>query len=130
MDMSAPDNRGPSDASPIGITPKDYVRYICSGSWRNNPVRLRELEAAGFQCRLCANSQASGHVIEAHHRTYTRIGCEIEGDLTALCRECHKGVTSMLRARRYAELSPPTALDCWRPEIPALFDPSATGTVK
>lgn len=107
-----------------------YTNYITSNSWRNNPVRLRELEAAGFQCRLCLNSQASGHILEAHHRTYSRIGCEMDGDLTALCRECHKGVTSMLRARRYAELARPQAQDYLKYETSALFDPSTRGTAE
>nr|WP_306235692.1 hypothetical protein [Bradyrhizobium sp. Bra64] len=105
----------------------DYINYITSNTWRNNPVRLRELEAAGFQCRLCPNSVASGHVLEAHHRTYSRIGCETDGDLTALCRDCHKGVTSMLRARRYAELSPARVQDYFKFETSALFDPSIPG---
>jgi hypothetical protein len=103
----------------------EYIKYMLSAAWRNNPVRLREFEAAGFQCRLCPNSLASGHVLEAHHRTYVRIGCEIDGDLTALCRDCHKGVTSMLRARRYAESGRPEAHDYFKTETFALFDPSA-----
>ena len=105
----------------------EYIKYILSAEWRNNPVRLREFAASGFQCRLCPNSIASGHVLEAHHRTYVRIGCEIDGDLTALCRDCHKGVTSMLRARRYAELSPPETQDCSKEQPFALFDPSTSG---
>jgi hypothetical protein len=80
----------------------NYLKYISSAAWRSNPVRLREFEAAGFQCRLCSNSVAQGHALEAHHRTYERLGREIDGDLTALCKECHLGVTSMLRARRYS----------------------------
>jgi hypothetical protein len=131
MEMLPSDDQDQPRASPPnGINPKDYANYISSAMWRNNPARLRELAASGFQCRLCPNSQANGHIIEVHHRTYIRIGCEIDGDLTALCRECHKGVTSMLRARRYAELSPPTAQDYDRPKIPALFDPSGSGTIK
>jgi hypothetical protein len=108
-----------------------YLKYIGSSSWRNNPVRLREFEAAGFQCRLCPNSTASGHFLECHHRTYERLGREIDGDLTALCRECHTGVTSMLRARRYASL--PIEISEYAPAIadpPPLFDPSATGASK
>lgn len=105
----------------------DYAKYIRSSSWRQNLVRLRELEASGFQCRLCPNSSTSGHVLEAHHRTYSRIGCEEDGDLTALCRDCHKGVTSMLRGRRYAKLSPPEAQDYLKPESAPLFDPSTPG---
>jgi 5-methylcytosine-specific restriction endonuclease McrA len=107
----------------------NYSEYISSSAWRNNPARLRELKAAGFQCRLCPNSAATGHVIEVHHRTYERLGCEIDGDLTALCSECHLGVTSMLRARRYAAL-PPTRPPDFKPPIPTpepLFDPDITG---
>jgi hypothetical protein len=103
----------------------DYVKYISSTSWRDNPVRLRELEAARFQCRLCPNSAANGHQIEVHHRTYERFGCEVDGDLTALCSECHLGVTSMLRARRYRASSPiePGESASVNPE--PLFDPTA-----
>ncbi|MEH2500268.1 hypothetical protein V1294_006747 [Bradyrhizobium sp. AZCC 1678] len=104
----------------------DYVTYISSEAWRTNPVRLREFEAAGFQCRLCPNSVADGYELEAHHRTYERLCREIDGDLTSLCRECHQGVTAMLRARRYAATLPLKPSDF----VPAisnpepLFDPS------
>jgi hypothetical protein len=108
--------------------PMDYVKYISSASWRNNPVRLREFEAAGFQCRLCPNCVAEGYTLEGHHRTYERLGCEIDGDVTALCHECHIGVTSMLRARRYCsqaieprDFVPPI------PNPEPLFDPDVTG---
>lgn len=107
-----------------------YAKYIASDTWRNNPVRLREFESAGFQCRLCPNSPRTGHVLEAHHRTYERFGSEIDGDLTALCRACHHGVTSMLRARRYAELGPPEAQDYRGPQSGELFDPSSPGACK
>jgi hypothetical protein len=96
----------------------NYRKYLSSSAWRSNPVRLRELEASGFQCRLCPNSVARGHVVEGHHRTYDRLGCEIDGDLTALCSECHLGVTSMLRARRYVS-SPPAVCDF----VPAIAEP-------
>ncbi|MDI4237769.1 hypothetical protein OZ411_33695 [Bradyrhizobium sp. Arg237L] len=109
----------------------NYREYLSSPAWRFNAARLRELEAAGFQCRLCPNSTATGHVIECHHRTYARLGREIDGDLTALCRECHGVVTSMLRARRYA--SAPIATSDYVPAIadpPPLFDPFVTGESK
>jgi 5-methylcytosine-specific restriction endonuclease McrA len=110
----------------------DYRKYTSSSAWRCNPVRLREFEAAGFQCRLCTNSVALGHTLEAHHRTYKRLGREIDGDLTALCRECHQVVTSMLRARRYASSSPLNPSD-FVPAIPQpepLFDPVAKGAAE
>jgi hypothetical protein len=100
----------------------NYFRYMTSAAWRNNPARLRELQAANFQCRLCPNSMAGGIRIEVHHRTYERLGCEIDGDLTALCCECHRGVTSMLRARAYARASLPEVKDACGQTAKPLFD--------
>ncbi|MHC2618000.1 5-methylcytosine-specific restriction endonuclease McrA [Bradyrhizobium huanghuaihaiense] len=98
----------------------DYVAYITSTAWRNNPARLRELAAANYACRLCPNTAATAR-IEVHHRTYERLGHEIDGDLTALCSECHLGVTSMLRGRRYATSPMPETSDTWIQYAP-LFD--------
>lgn len=100
----------------------DYVAYITSTAWRNNPARLRELAAANYACRLCPNAAAAGARIEVHHRTYERLGNEIDGDLIALCSECHLGVTSTLRARRYANTPVPRALDTWVQLVTPLFD--------
>lgn len=68
--------------------------------------------------------------LEAHHWTYERFGSEIDGDLTALCRTCHHGVTSMLRARRYAALGPPKVKDSCKPPSGELFDPFNPGASK
>jgi len=100
----------------------DYVTYITSAAWRSNPARQRELAAANFACRLCPNAAAIGARIEVHHRTYERLGHELDGDLIALCSECHLGVTSMLRARRYAASSIPEATDTWVQLVKPLFD--------
>lgn len=83
-----------------------YGEYIQSNAWRTNAARLREFEAARFACRLCPAAAADGATLESHHRTYDRLGHETDGDLTALCSECHRGVTSFLRRRRYALLQP------------------------
>ncbi|WP_051380421.1 HNH endonuclease [Bradyrhizobium sp. WSM1743] len=100
----------------------NYLAYISSAVWRNNPARLRELAAANFACRLCPNEAATGARIEVHHRTYERLGSEIDGDLIALCSDCHLGVTTMLRARRYANSQIPEVGDTWvQPALP-LFD--------
>jgi len=65
-----------------------YQSYINGSRWRNNPARLAELEASGFRCRTCHASGADVW-LEVHHRTYERLGCELVGDLTALCEDCH-----------------------------------------
>lgn len=100
----------------------DYVTYMLSAAWRNNPARLRELAAANFACRLCPNAAATGTRIEVHHRTYERLGDEVDGDLVALCSECHQFVTSMLRARRYANTPVPTPVDTRVQLAQPLFD--------
>jgi 5-methylcytosine-specific restriction endonuclease McrA len=82
-----------------------YSTYIQSSGWRTSPARLGELEAAGYRCRLC-NTPGGEVPLEAHHRTYDRLGNERIGDLTALCRDCHRVVTDLLRRRRYALRSP------------------------
>ncbi len=107
----------------------NYRKYIASFAWRGNAARLREFEAAGFQCRLCPNSVAQGYSLHAHHRTYERFGCERDGDLTALCPPCHDGVTSMLRARRYHELAAVAIHDveCANHYPHPLFDPEEEG---
>ncbi len=102
----------------------NYPDYIRSPAWRRSPARLAELEAAGFRCRLC-NEGGEGVVLEVHHRTYANLGNEQPGDLTALCRPCHRVVTDHLRRLRYAQREP--ALADFRPvlESPsALFDPT------
>jgi hypothetical protein len=101
-----------------------YDEYIASAAWRTNPVRLREFEAARFECRLCPAGVATGSALEAHHRIYERFGCEADGDLTALCRACHHEVTSFQRARRYA-LTKPLRADVRRLMVCVpLFDPT------
>lgn len=101
-----------------------YDEYIGSAAWRTNPVRLREFESARFECRLCPAAASDGVTLEAHHRTYVRFGREAEGDLTALCRECHREVTSFQRAGRYALIAPLRA-DVRRLTVCVpLFDPT------
>jgi len=107
-----------------------YDEYIGSTAWRTNPVRLREFEAARFECRLCPAAASDGTPLEAHHRTYDRFGCEADGDLTALCRNCHHQVTSFQRADRYALIAPLRA-DVRRLTVSVpLFDPTRMEPVR
>ena len=97
----------------------DYEKHLHSAAWRE--IRQRALEAAGHCCQLCPATED----LEAHHRTYENLGDERDGDLTVLCRECHEVVTSMLRARRYAN-KPASYADIVRSiaEATPLFDPT------
>lgn len=102
----------------------EYRTYITSDAWRRNRARLAALADAGGHCRLC---HADGS-LEVHHSTYERLGREKRGDLIALCRECHRDVTSSLRARRYAIIVPKRAdvLPLRDNRIPP-SDPTAVG---
>jgi 5-methylcytosine-specific restriction endonuclease McrA len=97
----------------------DYEKHLRSAAWRQ--IRRRAIAAAGHRCGLCPATEQ----LEAHHRTYDNLGDERDGDLTVLCRECHEVVTSMLRARRYAD-KPASYADIVRSisEAAPLFDPT------
>lgn len=93
----------------------NYVKYISSAAWRHHPARVAELKASGMRCRIC-NASGSEVELQVHHRTYERLGAELPEDLTALCVDCHLGVTSMLRERNYVWRVPKRA-DIIRPLI-------------
>jgi hypothetical protein len=60
-----------------------YREYLQTPEWR---ARTEETYARfGFRCALCND----GRDLNAHHRTYERLGCELPTDLTALCAGCH-----------------------------------------
>lgn len=61
----------------------DYREYIQSPEWRIKATGCKE--RYGNRCAVC---NAKGG-LDAHHRTYERLGDEDPSDLIALCRECH-----------------------------------------
>lgn len=62
-----------------------YRAYLQSAGWRI--TRNRALKLAGYQCSKCGAKRN----VQVHHRTYERLGAELDGDLDVLCRECHEG---------------------------------------
>uniref|UniRef100_A0A6M3XHW9 HNH endonuclease n=1 Tax=viral metagenome TaxID=1070528 RepID=A0A6M3XHW9_9ZZZZ len=60
----------------------EYDTYLESEEWK--ALRTRIFEQANGRCVLC-NRPANN----LHHRTYERVGKELDGDVTALCRDCH-----------------------------------------
>jgi len=65
----------------------DYKMYIKSDAWRKKAQQCRTY--AGFRCQLCNSGPSKNNPLEAHHRTYERLGKERAKDLICLCRECH-----------------------------------------
>lgn len=70
----------------LNLQPKqiNYDEYIKSPQWKRKAIEAKK--RAGYRCQVC-NSPDN---LNAHHRTYERLGSEQPGDITVLCRECHK----------------------------------------
>lgn len=68
-------------AEPLKSIP--YRKYLTSEHW--DDIRTRAYERARYRCQVC-NGQES---LNAHHRTYDRVGQERDDDITVLCAECH-----------------------------------------
>lgn len=64
----------------------DYYMYIESPAWHEKAIKAKEL--AGWRCQLC-NKEGNQTTLHAHHRTYERLGFELDGDIIVLCAECH-----------------------------------------
>ncbi len=61
----------------------DYYEYLRSSEWRTQAEACKR--RAGYRCQICNGTQH----LQAHHRTYDRLGHELPDDLTCLCDECH-----------------------------------------
>jgi hypothetical protein len=66
--------------------PLEYSEYIASAEWRAKAEAAKE--RCGQRCQTC-NVHRSKTTLDAHHRTYERIGEELPEDLIVLCRDCH-----------------------------------------
>jgi|GEM_PF-2903918 len=65
----------------------NYYAYIASEEWRQRAHAAKQ--RAGNRCQVC--NRPSGEVmLNAHHRTYERLGNEHPDDITVLCRDCHE----------------------------------------
>ena len=62
---------------------QDYQAYLRSDVWRRRALACKK--RYGFRCALCNTIGP----LNAHHRTYARLGFELSSDLIALCRYCH-----------------------------------------
>jgi hypothetical protein len=63
---------------------KNYDDYLRTIRWKRLSEETKRL--AGFRCQIC-NSNKN---LNAHHRTYERLGEELQSDLVCLCNACHK----------------------------------------
>jgi len=66
----------------------NYYEYIQSPVWRAKAEAAKE--RAGHRCQVCNRGKADGVILNAHHRTYERLGNELPEDITVLCKHCHE----------------------------------------
>lgn len=60
-----------------------YSEYLRTAEW--NRRRQVALKIADHKCMICSSAE----VLQVHHRTYERLGCEKQTDLLVLCHDCH-----------------------------------------
>jgi len=81
----------------------DYKSYLQSPEWERR--RQAAFDYADHRCQVCY----SNIKIQAHHRTYERLGAERPSDLTVLCDDCHAKyhgkMSRRLRLQRQREMS-------------------------
>jgi ssDNA-binding Zn-finger/Zn-ribbon topoisomerase 1 len=64
----------------------NYYQYINSPEWRQKSEEAKK--RARYRCQVC-NKSSWEAVLNTHHRTYERLGFEMEEDLVVLCGDCH-----------------------------------------
>lgn len=76
-----------------------YYEYLHSAQWKQK--RQEAIERALGKCQLCSSS----HRLEAHHRTYERLGNELPEDITILCNACHRAHSRWMQRKRHPKLT-------------------------
>lgn len=61
-----------------------YHDYLKSERWSYTARAAKR--RVGYKCQVC---NSSDETLDAHHRTYERLGDERDEDITVLCRTCH-----------------------------------------
>ena len=102
--------------------PRGYAGYIQSSQWKE--LRREAIDRDGGRCRVCDRKER----LEVHHRKYPSAWKDdCLDNLTALCKDCHEVVTSLLRGRRYnsrADIRPRKTIEV-REEFPCESKPKS-----
>jgi len=66
-----------------------YEVYLRSRRWRD--FRTAMLDLVDGTCETCGLREDESRllVLDVHHVTYERLGCELAEDVLVLCRPCH-----------------------------------------
>lgn len=60
----------------------DYNNYMNSDEWKEKSRKIQERD--GHACRNCNGTEN----LRVHHRTYERLGNELDNDLSTICKKC------------------------------------------
>ncbi len=63
----------------------DYEKYLQTPHWRS--TRNNALKRANYQGERCPQRRQ----LQVHHKSYERLGHELDSDLEVLCENCHRG---------------------------------------
>lgn len=70
------------------VAPGEYDDYLASDEWAVR--RTYYVAKAMGRCQICNKPGGpNGRGLNAHHRTYARVGAELDADVVVLCRDCH-----------------------------------------
>lgn len=74
------------------IPASEYAAYISSAAWSRRKRRWKRQHFLPWSrlCRVCWSPN-----VQAHHKTYRRLGHELGRDLVPLCERHHREVTAM-----------------------------------
>lgn len=72
---------------------REYNNYLQSHHWMQ--VRLRYRQGHKYRCFACPKKKD----LQLHHRTYERIGAELDSDLVYLCGKCHGKIHRLARSK-------------------------------
>lgn len=94
-------NSSKTSVDPKPLTQKqiEYRQYLKSDHWIT--FRLTILAKRGAECERCMQRRGP---FDLHHRTYERLGHELETDVEVLCRFCHEEQHGRFKPRPISEL--------------------------
>lgn len=87
-----------ADALRVLLKMVNYRDYINSPQWKQFATGIKSQR--GDRCQICNSSNS----LDAHHRTYERLGWEDPSDITVLCRACHELYESHKRLPKIVQL--------------------------
>ncbi|MFA4972490.1 MAG: HNH endonuclease [bacterium] len=71
---------------------KVWRRYLRSKAWKER--RLEAIRRAGYRCQVCGRVNFDDREYQVHHRSYEHFGAERPEELMALCKRCHRRVST------------------------------------